>query len=502
MTTLPERFRVWARRQPSAQAILTVNDSLTYAEVDQRSDDLARELAEAGVAAGSLVGLHAGRGAHVLIAILGVLKHGCAYVPVDTADPRARVELVRESLGLRWTLTEDSTTEAGLRLDETGSRHAPGSVHPGLAYVIHTSGSTGRPKAVAVSHANVISLLDASRDHFDWTPDDVWSMYHSHCFDLSVWEMWAAWNSGGSVLVVPKPFVRTAPLLLELLDRRKASMVTLVPTAFHHLTRALDASPRRLPALRDVILAGEPVKLDVVDRWRELVPLPARVINMYGITEITIHATFTELNPGQPARYPGTTPIGRPLSHLDIRLVDDEGTEVAAGQAGEIIVVGEGVAAGYLNDADTTRSRFRSDEVGRPTYRSGDFAVRDAGGGLHFLGRRDDQVKIKGYRVETAEVSAAVEQHPEVAACVVTTPETANGARELVAHCVLRSEPGPDTAHLLRQHVVDLLPVHMVPDDFVFHTELPMTPNGKADKVALEQWRADSRANRCSVVPR
>jgi amino acid adenylation domain-containing protein len=492
VTSLPDRFRSWVGRRPSAPAVRTTTEELSYAEVDRRSDDVARMLADAGVPAGTAVGLSASRGAHVPIAILGVLKHGCAYVPFDPAYPAERARYPREDVGLRWLLTEEPPRGPGLRLKRIEDNPAAElELPPGTAYVIYTSGSTGRPKGVLVRHSHVLSLIRGAEAHFGFSPDDVWTLYHSHCFDLSVWEIWGAWCTGGAVLTVPTGFVRTASMLAELLDRRGASVLTLVPTAFHHLVQALERQPRRLPRLREVVLAGEPIKIDVVDRWRALGPGPARVVNMYGITEITVHATFCDLPDPLTARFPGTTPIGRPLPHLDLHVLAEDGTAAAPGVPGELLVVGDAVADGYARNPEATALRFRQGPDGRPAYLSGDFAIRDEEGGLHFLGRRDDQVQIKGYRIEPAEVAAAVESHPDVVACVVTTPAADGGERYLVAHCV---SPGaaldaPVTA--LRKHVAEILPSYLMPTDFVVHESFPVTANGKVDRAALDAgWAA------------
>lgn len=482
---LPERFGEWARRQPSAPALMDGSGVLSYADVDRRSDQVARQLADGGVPPGTVVGLVADRGMGVPVAILGILKHGCAYLPVDPSYPAARRQFMLEDVGVGSVLVEDGPAGSELRLHRVaGSEQV--AVPADTAYIIYTSGSTGRPKGVLVRQAHVCALLDGAASRYDFHSSDVWTMYHSPSFDISVWELWGAWNSGGAVLVVPTAFVRTAPMLVALLERSRASVLTLVPTAFLRLTQALERNPVALPQLREIVLAGEPIKPEVVNRWRELRLSAARIVNMYGITEITVHATFCELPAPVTARYPGTTPIGRPFPHLSLHLLDEDGAEVPSGVAGEILVEGDSVADGYVRRPEATRSRFRPGPGGRPAYRSGDFAIRDEDGELHFVSRRDDQVQIRGYRVEPGEVSAAVETHPDVVACVVTAPERVPGEPELTAHCVLRSAAGEDSHLMLRRHLADQLPAYLMPSAFVFHASLPMTPNGKVDRAALD----------------
>jgi amino acid adenylation domain-containing protein len=497
---LLRRFQAQIRSRPDAVALVAGEIRVTYAELGRRAERVRALLATAGVRSGELVGVRLPRGDDVAVAILGVLGHGCGYLPIDPAYPVARQDYLVHDSGIRHVLEHgpaqtgaDAETRAGTVLVLTpvpGSPPGGRTLPDGTAYVIYTSGSTGRPKGVPVTQRQVAALMTAAEELFDFGPEDRWSLVHSHSFDFSVWEMWGAWWHGGSAVVVPVECTYDAALLADLLAAQKITVLNQVPSMFGQLVNRMDGSGRSLPELRHIVFGGEAVNLADVRRWRDAGCAPrARLANMYGITETTVHVTYRSLDGDLPPGPPGTTPIGRPLAHLGVLLLDDELRPVPPGTPGQLAVHGAGVGQGYLGRPGQTAERFVSlPGVSGPVYLSGDWAVEDEWNDLHYIGRKDDQIQLRGLRIERGEVAAAVLSHPDVAACAVTAPPNPVGDPVLVAHFVPRSEPGPSTSEL-RRHVADLLPRAMVPARFAKHRELPLTAHGKVDLAALDERR-------------
>ncbi|WP_263242093.1 non-ribosomal peptide synthetase, partial [Streptomyces sp. A13(2022)] len=391
--------------------------------------------------------------------------------------------------------TAVAARDAGpLTQDERRTPLRPG--HP--AYVIHTSGSTGAPKGVVVGHAQVTALLRSAADRYGFGTDDVWTWFHSYAFDFSVWELWGALLTGGRLVVVDHDTSRSPDDFHDLLVREGVTVLSQTPSAFQQLDQA-DA--RRDAAalgarLRLLVFGGEaldPARLtDWHDRHGTDGPSP---VNMYGITETTVHVTHLDLDPGTAAA-PGThggSPVGRPLDHTRVHVLDDALRPVPPGVPGEMYVTGSGVARGYLNRPATTAARFVACpfEPGTRMYRTGDRARRAADGTLTYLGRTDDQVKLRGFRIEPGEVEAALLDHEPIGRAAVVLRTDTPGDRRLVGYVVPRDpaaatgEDGAELARRAREHAAALLPAHMVPSVCVPLARLPLTANGKLDRAAL-----------------
>ncbi|MGH9362996.1 MAG: amino acid adenylation domain-containing protein, partial [Thermoanaerobaculia bacterium] len=437
--------------------------------------------------------------------ILAILKSGGAYVPLDPDYPRERLAFLVEDAGAPVVLTQRAlvgrlpATEARvLCLDEEEpgprpaaslSRRAARPDH--AAYVIYTSGSTGRPKGVVVTHANVVRLLRATEAWFGFDQRDVWTLFHSFAFDFSVWELWGALAYGGRLVVVPYEVSRSPEALLDLLAAEGVTVLNQTPSAFRQLIQAGEtAGPREL-ALRYVIFGGEALELQSLRPWfdRHGDERP-RLVNMYGITETTVHATYRPL--GRPDLDAGRgSVIGRPIPDLRIHLLDRQGQPVPVGVPGEIHVGGAGLARAYHRRAALTAERFVPDglagEAGARLYRSGDLARWLADGELEYLGRGDDQVKVRGFRVETGEIAAALRRHESVRECLVVAREDPGDApheRRLVAYVVPAAGEQPRPGEL-RAWLKSRLPEYMVPSAFVALDRLPLTAHGKVDRRAL-----------------
>ncbi|WP_208033252.1 amino acid adenylation domain-containing protein [Streptomyces cyanogenus] len=512
--SLPDTFRAVARRRPDAPAVQDTGGALTYGQLDAASDRIAAGLRARGVSRGALVGVLIDRTPDTPVALLGVLKAGCAYVPLDPSYPRARLRQVSEDCALTVVLGDPRTAEdCGLGALDVVERDAcaahggeaphGGVPHGGVphgevphveiaaddpAYVIHTSGSTGRPKGCLVSHGNVLALMRHTLPLFACGPEDRWTLFHSASFDFSVWELWGALLTGGTAVCVPADTAREPEEFLDLLERERVTVLSQVPSAFRALSRMAAARETRL-ALRYVVFGGERLDVDVAAEFvRHTAPRPPVMVNMYGITEATVHSTVKFLTAADLADEGGAS-IGRPLPHVEISLRDDELRPVPDGETGEILIAGAGVALGYLNRPDLTAERFPTldtDTGPRRFYRTGDLARRTESGELEYLGRNDRQVKVRGFRIELGEIEAALRAHPAVRDAAVITGASREG-QALIA-CVVHRDPDPGRPARaeLRSHLATRLPTHMVPRRFVFVGELPLTPSGKLDRRALD----------------
>jgi amino acid adenylation domain-containing protein len=510
--TLAEVFALQAEKTPAAVAVSCGDDQLSYDELNRRANQVARALQDRGAARPDQpVAILAEPSLALVVGILGILKSGSPYLPLDPSHPKARLAAIVAESGARVLVTDGQLDDGvielpggTLRLDRDWHAMAAWPAHnlptyampDNLAYVIYTSGSSGMPKGVQITHANVVRLLAAARRHFSFTDRDVWTLTHSAAFDFSCWEMWGAWSAGSRLLVVPSWQRRSPDSLLELLAAERVTVLSQTPTAFRQIVEEQNRHPRKNLALRYVILGGEKLEPSILSPWLaaqgENKP---RIVNMYGITETTVHASYHQVTR---ADIDSTASIiGQPLADLQLHLLDQRMCPVPTGAVGEIYVGGPGLARGYLRRPGLTASRFLPDPQGpvpgARLYRTGDLARRRADGNLEYLGRLDEQVKIRGHRVELAEIDAALAAHPAVRLAAAAYRQDADGRDRLVGYLVVsRSPDEAEILGLLRSR----LPDYMVPDSFVVVDTLPVTPNGKLDRRALPApgQRTPSRA--------
>ncbi|WP_285497909.1 non-ribosomal peptide synthetase, partial [Streptomyces hygroscopicus] len=518
-THIPELFARQVRATPQATAVVCGDDTLSYAELDQAANRLARRLIALGVGPERLVALALPRSVEMVTAVLATLKAGGAYLPIDPEYPADRIEftlrdaapaLVITTTGTQHILSAQHTPSAhglpvlaidapttaaalaGEKPDPVTDADRLGPLTPrNQAYVIYTSGSTGTPKGVTVSHHNATRLFEALGSSVDYGPSQVWTLFHSYAFDFSVWEMWGALLHGGRLVVVPHETSRAPEKFLRLLVEERVTVLSQTPSAFSSLIDADGENPELGDqlALRSVVFGGEALDPGRLVPWytRHADSAP-KLINMYGITETTVHVTHRTLSSRDAA--PGrASVIGVPLPDLTAYVLDTALRPVPVGVPGELYVAGAGVARGYLGRPGLTASRFVADPftrdgAGARMYRTGDVVRWRADGELEYLGRADDQVKIRGFRIEPGEVESVLAQHPSVAHAAVIAREDRPGDKRLVGYVVATQDQtiDPTTA---RGYAAERLPAHMVPSAVVVLDELPLTVNGKLDRRAL-----------------
>lgn len=515
-STLHEVFAEQARRHPHAIAVECGDVALTYAQLDKRANRLAWKLRARGVGRDSLVAVCMEKSADLVAVLLGILKAGGAYVPMDPAYPDDRLAFMLSDSGARVVVTDasvaDRVSAAGADLllaadswrDSADARDdAPPSKSRStdLCYVIYTSGSTGRPKGVLIEHQNVVRLLINSRLQFEFSDSDVWTVFHSFSFDFSVWEMYGALLYGGRLVVVPRQVAQQPAEFLALLQSKHVTVLNQVPTAFYALMQETLARPSVPLALRYIIFGGEALQPALLKEWKQRYP-DTILVNMFGITETTVHVTFKEI--GEAEIQNGASNIGGPIPTLSTYVLDQHQQLVPIGVTGELCVGGAGVARGYLNRPDLTAERFvpHPFRSGERLYRSGDLGRLRANGDIEYLGRRDLQVKLRGFRIELGEIEATLAQHEHITACVCTIREDGALGARLVAYYVTAADIAIDLAEL-REWLGARLPEFMVPAAFMQLPALPMTSNGKVDRKALPAPSDDSEdVTHAYVAPR
>jgi len=497
-----ELFEAQAERTPEAVALIFEDQHLTYRELNERANQLAHHLQKLGVGPETLVGLFLERSLEMVVGLVAILKAGGAYVPMDPKYPRERLTFMLKDahspVVVTQKLLEGDLSDGNAKVICLDSDWLEISCEPTtnpvsdtqphhLAYVIYTSGSTGTPKGSLISHCNVVRLFQETQVWFNFTQSDVWTLFHSCAFDFSVWELWGALFNGGRLVIVPFSVSRTPEDFHRLLCEEGVTVLNQTPSAFRQLIQVDEVKgPSPSLALRLIIFGGEALDFGSLKPWFERHgDQKPRLVNMYGITETTVHVTY---RPIDAADLFGGSMIGIPIPDLQVYLLDEQGHSVPFGVPGEICVGGAGVGRGYLNRPELTAEKFIADpfspKPGARLYKTGDLARYLPDGNLEFLGRIDQQVKIRGFRIELGEIEAVLNGHPAVRESVVIAREDVPGEKILAAYLVVRQEPAP-TATELREFLLKKLPDYMVPAAFVKLEKLPLTPNGKIDRKAL-----------------
>ncbi|HLP57835.1 MAG TPA: amino acid adenylation domain-containing protein, partial [Candidatus Deferrimicrobium sp.] len=469
---------------------------LTYLHLNEQAGQVAGWLIEIGVLADNIVGIMMERSAEMITAIIGILKAGGAYLPIDPGYPQERIAY----------MLKDSNAKI---IIENGQTFVPFhhssfiTHHPGhLAYIIYTSGSTGKPKGVMVEQRNVIRLLFNNKFQFEFNERDIWTMFHSFCFDFSVWEMYGALLYGAKLILVSKPAAQDLRKFLEIIKKQGVTVLNQIPSAFYNLIDLELKEPRTMSGIRYVIFGGEGLAPARLKEWQARYP-GTKLINMYGITETTVHVTFKEIGPREIEN--GMSNIGKPIPTLNVYITDRAGHPVPVGVNGELVVGGDGVTRGYLNNPELTNTKFKikneklkiKNESGAlranfhhspfiihhsNLYYSGDLGRWLPNGDIEYLGRIDQQVKIRGFRIELGEIESRLTKYPGIKEVVVTIQEEDSGDKYLCAYVVAENE---NTITGLRESLSKELPDYMIPSYFTPIEKIPLTPNGKLDREAL-----------------
>ncbi|MFG2169744.1 amino acid adenylation domain-containing protein, partial [Micromonospora chersina] len=470
--SIVDLFAEQPRTRPDHTAIIDGDRIIDYRQLDHDAELLAHRLHALGVRPGQLVALLLPRGADLVTAMLAVLKAGAAYLPIDVTTPLNRVgRLLSDAAPAALVTTTDDEPATMIKVLTLDTPAAPAPVVPlpaprpeQPAYLIYTSGSTGTPKGVLVSHHSATVLISTSARIYDFGPDDAWTLFHSPAFDFAVWEIWACLLTGGRLVITDQATSRDPNAFVRLLSEHRVTVLNQTPSAFAQL------SPSTRPRPRLVIFGGEKLEANHLRHdWAG-----TKLINMYGVTETTIVTTHTPVDP--------TTriTIGTPLPNTRIHLLDRHLQPVPPGVAGEIFIAGTGLALGYHRQPALTAERFVPSPfgAGERLYRSGDLARLLPDGTLDYLGRSDQQLKIRGHRIEPAEIEAALTQHPNVKAAIVTAHED-----RLIAYLV--PDGAPPTTDQLREQLRATLPEHMIPALYLEIAGIPLNANGKRDMGAL-----------------
>jgi len=473
---------------PDAIAVVFEDQSLTYGQLNHRANQLAHHLIALGVQPEQLIGICVERSLEMIVGILGILKAGAAYLPLDPTYPSERLAFMLQDAAVSILLTQQTLTsvlpendaklvclDADWEQIAQQSHETPVShVTPtNLAYVIYTSGSTGKPKGVLLEHRGLCNLAQAQIHQFKVTASSCVLQFASISFDASVWEIVMALVAGARLCLGSREHLLPGIQLISLIEKQQVTHVTLPPTALAALPEA------SLPTLQTIIVAGEACPPSLAHRWAS----GRQFFNAYGPTETTVCATIVQYEPGMTA-----LPIGRPIANTQVYILDHQLQPVSIGVAGELHIGGAGLARGYLNRPDLTQAKFIpnpfSTELGSRLYKTGDLARYLPDGNIEFLGRIDHQVKIRGYRIELQEVEAVLMTYPLVKQTVVVAREDQPGHQRLVAYLVPHSEQSLMTTEL-RRFLQDQLPDYAIPSAFVMLEVMPQTPNGKIDRKAL-----------------
>ncbi|RAJ80067.1 amino acid adenylation domain-containing protein [Chitinophaga dinghuensis] len=516
--TIYSLFAQQAARTPNNIAITCNDQALTYATLYARAEELGRYLSSKGVGKDTLVPVCIERSPEMIVALLGVLRAGGAYVPIDPEYPEERIRFMLEDTAAKIVVTSPACqavlttiySHETIILSEQAdfvsavATTAPEPAQPtDAAYVIYTSGSTGKPKGVIIEHRNVVSLFDAVVGQYDFHENDVWTMFHSYCFDFSVWEMYGALFYGGRLVIVPKQLARDTAAFAALLKKEKVTVLNQTPAAFYVLQEVVtNHESYHDLAVRYVTFGGEALNPVKLKSWKSTFP-DCRLINMYGITETTVHVTYQEIT-AQHIESSGSI-IGRPISSLGAYILDAHQQLQPIGIPGELYIAGAGLARGYLHRDELTKERFIANpfplQAGSRLYKTGDLARWLPDGTMEYLGRIDNQVKIRGFRIELGEIENVLHHciHIHQAVVIVKADHISTSEeKQLAAYIVPNGEFNREAIIL---HMQEWLPDYMIPLLLTPVAAMPLTKNGKIDKAALSGIHATLQQNIVKEAP-
>ena len=512
LNSIDSIFEEVAAKFPYRIAVTDTDSELTYKELSEKSSMFAKYLIHKGVKSGELVCIYTTRNVNMIIGILGILKAGAAYIPIDPKYPSQRIKDIFEISGAKFCVSDSKMDLSYINCTKVlldcipeneiqGEKLIKQNNEKSLAYVIFTSGSTGKPKGVMVEHQSIIRLFTNTDEIYHFNEQAVWSLFHSIAFDYSVWEIWGALLFGGKLVIVSRKDALNQEDFFNLMEKEKISILSLTPTAFRNFClTALRNGQRKLQHLEYVVFGGEKLDFEILKPWlKKYGDSQPILVNMYGITEVTVHSTWKIISQEDVCNNTKSL-IGKPISDLQIEIVDSNGQKVTKGTAGRMFISGPGVARGYLNREELTAERFftKTGQDGEPIrcFDTGDIAVEISEDEYEYIGRNDRQVKVSGYRIELEEIEYHLKQLKGVADCVIVENDEGENGVRLRAFIILGRNVNQESILIeLRKYASEKLPEYMRPSTYTVVDKFPTNINGKFSISELKTMQQPEREN-------
>ena len=509
--TIVDLFEEQVEKTPDNIAVVFEDQKLTYRELNEKANQLARFLINNNIKHGDVIALRIDKSLEMIIGILAIIKSGACYLPMNLAYPEDRVKYMLEDSNCKILLTSQKSNNISFNITSINIDLDNNNIYCGnmdniniklsptdLLYIIYTSGSTGNPKGAMLCHKNIVRLMKNDNYLFDFSENDIWTMFHSVAFDFSVWEMYGALLYGGKLILVSDNIAKDPKLFLDLLRKEKVTILNQTPSYFYNLQDVECSFDTNNLHIRYIIFGGEALNPSLIKPWNNKYP-NTQLINMYGITETTVHVTFKKLSKKE-LNLPSSN-IGKPIPTLKVYVLDKNLKIQPYNASGQLCVAGDGLCLGYLNRPDLNSTKFINnpyikDEI---IYLSGDNASLSPNGDLFYEGRIDNQFKLRGFRIELDEIESKILSHPSISKCIVLPKKIDNKDTQLIAYIVCKKDVSTSE---IKNHIYGLLPTYMIPSHFVKLDSIPLTTNGKTDRKKLLSIDISLDNNTIYIAPR